>query len=211
MKKKTVLFASSLSILFLTLFACSSTPKTTPELGKLRGKKVALVEIEGEQTSKAVVETALVNQLVSNGTFILVNKREVDAARAVAHQDPTDWKGIARGAGADLAMRVKVLKFHAEEKQGYSSEIIDDETLEAETGDGKTERLYKVRALEGSVLFEISFYDLEKLDLRTATAASQDRVIAESRTRAARLPPRLRFLEELSNKAFADFFKQYSN
>ncbi len=176
----------------------------------MKGKKVAIVEIDAEATSRKIIEVALINQLVERGTFILVAKEDVEAARISPELKATDWQGIARKAGADYALKVKTLEFFAEEKQGYSKEVTNDSQLAADRGDdGKTERLYKVRALDGRVRFEMSFTELSKNDTREAVASASDRVVAESKTSAAKLPPRLRFLESLSQKAFKEFFEQY--
>jgi hypothetical protein len=199
----------------LVLGACSHAPKKTPELSKLEGKKVALVDIDGEPTSRQVAEVALVNQLTSRGTFILIPKKEIEEAKTRVGVDTSKWTEVARAAGADVALRIKVLQFDANETEGYSSETIEDSQLKAETGNGKTQRLYKVKALDGKVRYQIDFaiFDSRKpaeTDVRTAIAEKSDRVTADARTGAAHLPPRLGFLEKLSNDAFRAFFDRYN-
>jgi len=196
---------------------CSSSPKrTTPELSKLEGKKIALVDLEGEPTARKIVEVALVNQLVQRGTFFLVPKEEVEAARAEASHDPTDWKGLARRVNADFALRAKVLTFEAKTREGYSSEEVEDSQLEAERGekDNKLVRLYKVKAMTGNVRVQLEFSGVGKdidPDPRTGVAEESHEVTAEARTGAAHLPPKLRFLENLANDAFRKFFDQYND
>ena len=100
--------ASGFSILLLVLAgtSCSTAKKrTTPELGKMEGKKVALVDIDGEDSSRSVVEVALINQLLKRGTFILINKKEVDAAKALPEMSPLDWKGIFEYVGFPAYMK----------------------------------------------------------------------------------------------------------
>jgi hypothetical protein len=194
--------------------ACSSAKKkTTPELGELEGHKVAVVEIDGEETARKVAQVALINQLVQKGSFEIVPKQDVEAARTAIGQDPTDWLGIARRAGADYALKMRVLEFVGDTREGYSSETVEDSQLQAEQGgDGKTEHVYKVRALDGHVRFEVQIADVREggaADLRTGIAEAQDRVTVEAKTEAAHLPPKLRFLEKLANQAFARFFEQY--
>jgi hypothetical protein len=191
--------------------SCSSGPKkTTPELSAMEGKKVALVEIEGEATARSVSEVALINQLVSRGTFILVSKQDVEAARQHPGQDPTDWVGIARRAGADFALKGKILEFTGDTRQGYSTvEERDSQLAEDRGDDGKTERLIKVRALHGKVRIQLQFSPTARNDLRTGTAEAEDEVTADTQTEAAHLPPKLRFLEKIANEAFRKFFEQY--
>jgi hypothetical protein len=197
--------------------SCSSAPrKTTPELSKLEGRRVALVEIQGEATARRIAEVALINQLTRHGSFILVSKQDVEAARARPNQDPRDWQGLAREAGAEVALRMDVLQFDADTREGISTEQVQDSQLKAEQGgDGTTERVYKVRSLDGHVRFELEFADLAVSapgaapEVRKGVAEAQERVVEEARTGAAHLPPKLRFLEKISNQAFADFFERY--
>jgi len=197
----------------LSLVACSHGAKrTTPELSSLQGKKVALIRVDGEATAKSVVEVALINQLTQKGTFILVSKEDVEAARAAPSQDPMNFKGIAKRAGADYALSAKVLQFDGDTRQGYSTETYEDSQLAQEQGESarKAERIYKVKSLTGHVRVELAFTDVNSGELRSAVAEAEDTVTEEGRTEAIHLPPKLRYLEKLSNQAFAKFFDQYN-
>jgi hypothetical protein len=197
----------------LALAGCSHARKKTPELSDMVGKKVALIEVDGEGTARSVVEVALINQLVKNGTFEVLSKEAVNASRADPTQDPRDWLGIARRAGADYGLKAKVLEFFGEEKQGYSTEEVYDSQLAAERGEkeGKTQRLYKVKSLTGRVRVQLDFTrtDEKDPDPRSAVAEQDGTITAEAKTEAAHLPPRLRYLETLANEAFQKFFEQY--
>lgn len=192
--------------LAVALASCSSSPKTKPELSTLVGKKVALIAVEGEETARRVAEVALVNQLVKSGDFDLLARQDVEKSRAALGVDTTSPVAIARGAGADLALVARVVRFETQERSGYSKEKINDSQLEAETGNGQTERLYKVRALDGDVAMELVFTDVATGEVRRAEAARKETVTVEDRARRESLPPRLRFLEKLTNEAFAEFF-----
>ncbi len=197
----------------LTAAGCSSAKKkTVPELNKLEGKKVALIEVQGEESSRKIVEVALVNQLIKNGTFILLPKQDVDAARVAVDQDSTDWKGVAKRAGAEVALRARVLKFSADTSEGYSSEIVDDSQMAEERGESarKVEQLYKVKAIKGDVQVELQFATLADDDIRYAVAEAQETVKAEGNKGGIHLPPKLGFLEKLTNEAFARFFHKYN-
>jgi len=200
-------------ILALTAAGCSGAKKkTTPELSRLEGKRVALVEVQGEPTARRIIEVALVNQLIRRGTFFLVSQREVDAARSAHDSDSSDWRSVAQKAGADVALRAHVLQFDAETSEGYSKEEEDDPQMVEERGEEghRTERLYKVRGLKGKVRIELRFLTLSDGDLRTADAEAENEVRVEARDSAAHLPPKLRFLERLTEEAFSRFFTRYN-
>lgn len=176
----------------------------------MEGRKVALVEIQAEPTARSIIETSLVNQLVKRGTFLLVPKQEIDAARSSHQVDNSDPAAVAKAAGADYALKAEVLKFEADTREGYSDEEVEDSQLAEERGDdGKTRRLYKVKAMTGDVQIRLEFLNLKTGDLRTGVAEKTDRVEAEARTSSAHLPPKIRFLERLSNEAFHEFFERY--
>ncbi len=202
-------FFTLLALLGLSWSACSSAPRKTPELSALIGKRVALVDVEGEPSERKIVEIALINQLVKRGSFIVIAKNEVEEAKAAYDSDSTNWLEIAKKAGADVALKAKVLEFSGTTTEGYSEEEINDSQLEAERGDGHDKRVYKVKALRGKVSVELSFGRLDQDDVRIGIATEAGEVIEESRTKAARLPPKMRYLESLANEAFRDFFEKH--
>lgn len=206
-----LVFAVALVSVVAIATGCSGKKKKdTVELSELKGKHVALMAVDGESTAKKVVEVALINQLVKNGTFIIVNKRDVEAARKRPEIDPMDWKRVAEAAGADLALNAKVLKFSADTQEGYSEEEVEDSQLAEERGDdGKTKRVYKVRSMKGEVEVELQFADVKNEDLKRGVAHGEDTVTVEAKDSAAHLPPALRFLEKIANKAFEEFFEKY--
>ena len=195
----------------LLVSSCSSAPKKSSviEMTALEGKRVALVSIDGEKTAQKVVEVALVNQLVDRGSFILVSKNQIEKAKGAIEQDPSDWLGLAKRAGADYALRVRVLHFDAIEQSGYQTEEVLDSQLAEETGtDGKTERVFKAKALDGKVQFELKFTEVANQHTTQGIAEAEERLEANAKTSSIQFPPRLRFLEKLSNQAFRDFFEK---
>lgn len=207
-----ILKALILGTCVFSLVSCSTAKKkTVPELAALHGKKVALVDVDAEPTARKVVEVALVNQLLQKGTFLLVSKQDVETARSAPEQNPMDWLGLAKRAGADYALRAKVLKFDAQEHTGYSSEEVYDSQLAEEQGtDGKTQRVFKAKAIDGHVQVQLDFTNVLDSDNRSAVAEAKDRVEGDAKKSSIHLTPRLRFLENLSNKAFKDFFDRYN-
>ena len=188
---------------------CSSTKtKPTAELSDIRGKKVALVSIDGDSNSQKIVEVALVNQLISRGTFVLVSKGELERARSVPQQDPLDSKGLARAVKADYALQAKVLKFEALTEEGYSTEeSVDSQLAEEQGNDGKTQRVFKLKSLEGQVQVQLLFDPVGSGEPISGTAEAHKRVEASAKSSSIHLPPRLRFLESLTNQAFKSFFE----
>jgi hypothetical protein len=205
-----IAFAVTLLPAIGVLGACSHAQKKTPELSKLEGKKVALVEVTGEDTARRVAEVALINQLTSRGTFILVSKEDVEAARVAYQQDPSDWKGIAKRAGADYGLVARVLQFQTVQNVGYNHVTVEDSEMEKETGNAETDNLVKVKALTGTVKVELQFADLQVNDVRTGVVEKSRTVTADESKGGIHLPPRLRFLEDLSNEAFHEFFDKYN-
>lgn len=179
----------------------------------MEGKKVALIDVDGEETARKIVEVALVNQLTRHGSFILANKKEVQDAASAPDLKPGDWKSLAERVGADYALRARVLKFDADTSEGYSRVKEYDSQIAAEQGSdhGEVERLYKVKALRGDIQVELSFTDAKTGEVRTGVAEAQKEVQAEAKNSSAHLPPKLGFLESLSNEAFQRFFEKYKN
>jgi hypothetical protein len=192
------------------LAACSHASKsTTPELSQMLGKKVAFVEILGEKTAAQATEVALINQLTRNGTFIILSKEDVEAARVQFQQDPSDWKGIAKRAGADYALKARVLEFSSQVNVGYSHQTVEDSQMEAETGESKSDELYKVKRLTGKVKVELQFANIADGTVKTGTAEKEGQAEGDERQGAVHLPPRLSFLIGLLEQTFQDFFKEY--
>jgi hypothetical protein len=203
------------SLVGLGFTACSGkkTHENGPvrvHLAKLEGKKIALVDVTGPDTARSVVEVALINQLAARGTFILVSKQDVDAARKAFDQDPTDLVGLAKRAGADFALQANVIQFDADTHVGYSEQEVEDSQLKEETGNGKTQQVYKVQQMDGHVAVELFFTDVNSREVSSGVAEASGRATSEAKTEAAHLPPKLRFLEKISNDAFHKFFEIFN-
>ena len=179
----------------------------------MEGKKVALIEVEGEATARNVVEVALVNQLLRHGSFQLVTKEAVQAARLAPEQKPDDWQGIARRAGADYALRARVLEFDGDTRTGIKKVVVEDSQMAAERGEKErmTERLVKAKSLTAKVRVQLEFANLAKKDPRIAVAEHEETVEADEEHEAIHLPPKLRFLEKVANDAFGNFFEKYAD
>jgi hypothetical protein len=67
-----------------------------------------------------------------------------------------------------------------------------------------------VKSLEGRVREQMDFSALTEKDLRSGVAEASNKVVSEQKTQRAELPPKLRFLEDISNEAFKKFFDKYN-
>jgi hypothetical protein len=205
----------------LAASACASKPtRTTPKLSELEGKKVALVEVESEPTQRQMIEVALVNQLVRDGSFELISKQAIDQARSAPDLSPTDWQGIAKRAGADLALRARVIEFTAQDHEGFTRVEKEDSLLAAEQGESarKSKQLVRAKSIEGRVQIELSFtelanssHDNSQSKTRQAVAEATETVTSDQSQGPIQLPGKMRFLEKLTNRAFAEFFDRYRN
>ncbi len=194
----------------VVLCSCSTTAKKNiPEFDKLHGKKVALVEIQGEPTARKIVEVALINQIVRKGTFQLVSKQEVDHAKTEAHIKVTDHKEIAKHLDADYALRLDIRKFDAVSREFYDAVEEEDSQLAAERGndEGKTRRVFKVKTLDGHVQIHFEFIPTrDGILFQSGLAEAQDRVEVSAQKEAAHLPAQLSFMDKITQKAMQNFF-----
>ena len=207
-------------LLLVSITACSGKKKRPSEEGlsdqevaannldfdQIKGRKIALLSISGEQTGRKIVEVALVNQIKKRGTFSMVSKQSIEKSKERVEQDPMDDAGIAKGAGADLGLRVEILKFDAQEHTGYSKEEIEDDELKAERGDGKATRYFRAKSVEYDIQYRLDFTDVTNNTKRIALLQKQDRELAEEQKGSMRFSPRLRHMEKLTNEMFDEFF-----
>lgn len=199
---------AAVAVLLTFATACSSSKKraSEPELSRYKGKKIALVELKAEKTARTIVEVALANQIAKRGTFVLLPKQDYDEARARIGVNTIDPNEVARAMGADYSLRIRLDQFEAKETKGFSKEEVDDSQLAAERGSGKASQVYPVKALEGKVRASLTFTDLTSGDVRAGDAVGMDRVEADAKTEAIHLPPKMKFLSDLTEKAFEEFF-----
>ncbi len=195
------------------LTSCSTAKKkTTPELSKLEGKKVALISIDGEETAKKVIEVSLVNQLLKTGYFELIEKEVILKAKTRPEVNPLDVRQIAKTSGADYALEAKVLDFTGEDSEGFNKVTVNDSQMAKERGEKErmVERLVKVKKREARVAIELTFTEVAgDQDKRVGVAGASESVTDSEEKEAIHLPPKLRLLESVAEKAFAKFFEEY--
>jgi hypothetical protein len=125
---------------------------------------------------------------------------------------------MARRSGADLALKARVLEFKADDHEGWTRVEREDSVLAAEQGESarKSKQLVRAKSLEGSVKVELIFTDLRAAgtgegagETRSAIAEASETVSSDQSQGPIQLPLRMRFLEKLVNRAFAEFFEKY--
>jgi len=202
------------------LTSCSSGPKrSTPKLSEMVGKKVALVEIDAEPSTRLSVEVSLVNELISRGSFVLINKADLEKAKQDPTLHPTDTAALGRKVGADYTLKTKVLAYSADETAGYVKVRVEDSQLAAEQGEKArwTEKPVKAKSLVGTVHLEMEFTDLAKLEkdpadaVKSGPAVAMERIDATEEKGAIKLPPKMSFLDKLTRQAVRKFFEEFQD
>ncbi len=210
------------AILFLVgaLTACSSGSKrTTPKLSEMTGKKVALVEIDAEPSTRLSVEVSLVNELIARGTFELIAKGDLEKAKQDPALNPLDAVALGKRVGADYVLKTRVRSFTADETSGYVKIKVEDSQLAAEQGEKArwTEKPVKAKSLVGTVHLELEFTDLARFEknptdaVKTGPAVATQRIDATEEKGAIALPPKMKFLDQLTRKAVRSFFEEFQD
>jgi hypothetical protein len=177
----------------------------------MRGKTVAIVGFEGTKTARKFAEVAIVNQVIERGSFLLIPQREIRKVKARVGVDPRNYTQIAAMSGADIALWGEFLAFDANTSEGYIEETIYDSQIAAEQGDdrGSVKQLIKVKTLEGHVKLKLFFQETINGEVLSDVTEVKEKIQHGERRRAVHLPPRLRFLEELTNRAVNQFFEKH--
>ncbi len=205
-----VLFFASVSLIAVGCSSAKKRPENEARLSDFAGKKIAIIEITGETTGQRIAEVALINQIRKRGTFVLVSKKDVSTARVAFDQDPTARLEIAKRAGADLALVMDVRRFSAEVRKGFDRNREYDSQMAEDRGENEAEvdRLIPVHTMEGEVQFDLAFMPVDGSEPKQGEAAASRSITERAKDAAIHLPPKLRFLEELSNEAFEKYFEQ---
>ena len=195
------------TITALTLSSCAHKKKK-PELTLeyLRDKAVALVAIEGAKEAKLQVETAIVNEIIENGRFHLIDRKSVQNALAEAPSE-SDWPRLGEALKADLLLKVDILEFKTDKRTGYDSVEEEDSLLSAEHRESRSKqwkKYYKVSQREGYVKLQLSFYDVAS---RTVFASQTTEASEAHNSRDGDVPRALKLLETLCAKSIGNFFR----
>ena len=188
--------------------ACSHKKDVKPfSRNELQSKRVALAKIDGEDASKVHVEVGIVNEILDEGRFEIVDRNTVQDAM-ITYPDDSDWQRLGRKIGADYIMAVRVLDFKIDERKGYDAVHEEDSVLEEESGEDKpitSTRYVKVKSYDGLVRLKIKFFDVaaDKISYEGIGSAEE-----KLNSRDGELPGKMEMLEKLTRQAVADYFNK---
>ncbi|GEM_PF-1623947 len=194
-------------LLFMVISACSGKkPANKLYSEDLVGKTVAIAQIDAAKESRAHVEVAIINEVIDQGRFEVLDRTTVLDALST-YPDRSDWKRLGDFLKSDFILGVKVVDFTVKERQGYDTIEEDDSLLTEESGSSKTvrgKRHVKVKGNAGKVRLKLTFFDV-----------AQDKVLHEgfgeaSETVNSRDNPeggKMALLERLTAMAVRNFFE----
>ncbi len=179
----------TLRFLFILLSACSSAP--------LKHTYVALQSLSGTDTSKRILEVALLRFIDTEGSFEILPRRDTNT--------PCVYEPIE---GARFAFCASMDIFSINTRTGHDLVHTENDTqLAAETGSGVTDHLSKMRIHDAHIAGSITVIDLTT---QTKTVHPFDM------TKQIKLPteehtPPLRLLEAMTFETLEPIFKQCSS
>lgn len=173
---------------------------------QLQSKRVALAEINGAAESRSHVEVAVINEILDQGRFQIIDRATVQDA-LVTYPAESDWQRLGKKVGADYILAIRIAEFAVTERKGYDKVQEEDSVLTEESGETKPVvgvRYQKVKSYEGFVKLGCTFFDVSENAIihqgaghATATYNSRDKG----------MPGKLGLLEKLSRLAITDFFE----
>lgn len=197
-----------LAILLMLSAAGCASKKAKLNLDDLVTKKVALAEIEGPKDARQQVEVSIVNEIISNGRFEIVDRATVAEARVI-YPHESDWQRLGKKVGADFIFAVTVKDFSVKEREGYD-DIVNENDTEMREEQRSSEKMSstryeKVKGLTGHVALECKFFDVEKNQMRYAGSGEATETL---NTRDKGFNGKLSLLERLSKLAVTGFFEK---
>lgn len=194
-------------VLFLVSQGCGHKKDLKPfQTQQLQSKQIALAEIRGAAGAKKQVEVALVNEIIEEGRFQIVDRATVQEA-LTAYPHESDWQRLGQKVGADYVMSLEIAEYGVRERQGHDKVEEDDSQLAADYGTTKpmkATRYVKVKSFEGFVKVNGLFFDVAENAIVYKGAGTASRVQS---SRGAAPLGKLRLLEDLSAKAIRNFFE----
>ena len=175
-------------------------------LSNLRGKSVALVNIDAPKEVALHVETAVVNEVIEHGRFQIVDRKSVQEAM-VHHPAESDWGRLGKELKADLLLAIDVLEFKTDKRSGYDAVEEEDSLLSSEQRESyskKWKKYSKVHQRDGTLKLRFKFYDVAS---KTYLKISETETTGSYNSRDGDMPRAIKLLETLTAKAFAQFFE----
>ncbi len=198
-----------LKLALITLVVCSAgcakKKAETLNLRMLESKKVAVAEITGDEKSAKMVEIALVNEIIEQGRFQIVDRTTVKEA-LVTYPAENDRVRLGKKVGADYVLSVAIQEFKVTDRSGLDQVEEEDSQMTEEWKSSdpiKTKSYVKVKGREGIVRLMFKFLDVEKDEVIFKGIGSGRETV---NSREQTIPGQLKLLEGLSNRAVRDFF-----
>lgn len=209
MLRNSNIFTVALFLVSQSLFPGCGHKKDVKQLSKddLQGKRVALADIKGGNESKSHVEVALINEILDQGRFEIIDRKTVKDAQAT-YPTEGDWKRLGEKVGADYVLAVRIVEFKIDEHQGYDKVEEEDSVLTEESGASKPvigKRYQKIKAYEGNVKLDMKLFDVAQ-DKIAYQGRGEAKELMSSRDKS--LPRKMQLLESLTHKAVNDYFNK---
>lgn len=197
-----------------SLTGCSGARKKNDLSAEdLRSKVIALVDIDGgtEEDSKAgklQLEVSLVNEIISQGHFQLVDRGTV-REHQVDHPTQADWPALGKELKADYLLSVNLQEVRIDTRQGYDAAEEEDSLLSAEhrtDRDTKWRKLHKVKAHTGTMTARFLFFDVSRGEI------TMERTVEAKQTFNSRdgdLPRKMKMIENLCTEVSHKFFESF--
>lgn len=195
-----------LSCLVLALVSCSKKKKADGEVYNLESKQVALLEIKGPKEARKLTEVGIINEVIQNGRFQILDKRTVAEAAATF---PTSerWQDLGRKIGADYVMEVRIPTYDAQTREGFDSVDENDSVLAEEHHETEKQgrRYVKVRGTVAKITLDFRFFDVAKNEMTIQKSITKEKAYDSRDTGNIR---KMHIMEGLIEDALREFFVQ---
>lgn len=195
-----------ISLLFLLLsIGCAKKHTEDFNARSLIGKTVAIAHIEGPKEAKRFVEVAIVNEVIANGRFTVVDRTATQEAM-IDYPALSDRQKLGKKLGVDYVLSVQIDDYKVVDRQGYDQVEEEDSVLAEEMHESevKTKKYYKVKASDALVKIYFSFVNVQTGEIQfTGTGLSSLRIDS----RDSKNMGKLHLLEAATNDAVHKFFE----
>lgn len=201
---------SFLPLLFFAMGCAAKKPATTLHRDELVGKKVAIANVDGPKEARKHVEVALINEVIDQGRFEVLDRTSVREALSV-YPHHSDWKRLGDHLKADFILNVKVIHFTVKEREGFDAVEEEDSLLTEESGASEAirgRRYVKVKGNAGHVRLKMTFFDVgQNKILHDGYGEALETVNSRDNPKGGKMA----LLEKLTEKAVRNFFETLPN
>lgn len=191
---------------FLILsFGCAKKHTDEFNARSLTGKNVAIAHIDGPKEARRFVEVAIVNEVIANGRFAVVDRIATQEAM-IDYPAINDRQKLGKKLGADYVLSVQIDDYKVVDRHGYDQVEEEDSVLAEEMHESevKTKKYYKVKASDALVKIYFSFVNVQTGEVQfSGTGSSSLRIDS----RDTKNMGKMHLLEEATNDAVHRFFE----